>query len=1146
MNPQSRRIAMLIALAVMGIVGLVLYVSKYSEATPSASIDLKLTREQVIAKARKFAEAHGFDDKGALEFTIFDDDERARTYLEYNLGMAKAIELEKNQLPVWFWRTRFCRPLNRDEFNIAYSPQGDLVEFSHAIEDEKKLPNVSHEQAQQIARQFVEKEMRVSLAGWRIFEDSAVPKPNRVDYSFSWRDDTQDFGRAGKMLEVDVAGGRVSYYKIFLGTPDDWDREYKNLRSYNLLLQSVADVLHWTLQLAAAGLCVWGIAKRHFRWQFAVPVAGAVGLLQLVSSLNGLPGMLISYETGVPYNDFIVNQVAAAVYEAAYMFVVSLLVAGAAEMLYAKVVKDKLALPLLFTPEALCTREVNTAIFTGHSICGAHLGWLTLFYLIGNSFNFFSPLELRNTELLSSTFYVLDAATVGVIASASEELMYRVLALAIMMRVTKSFWLANVIQAAAWGFGHCNYAQEPPYVRGLELMPIGMFYGYMMKRYGLLAPMAAHYLYDAFLGVSPLLESPVWDLKLSGLIPLLPVPLLLFGGLFKVWRNKGFLAENEIEAVVHAHDHAHEPMEAINTEAESEDGFDYKPLSAWARWALFLTAVACALVVLFAHPLRAGYGTQVTVSKDEAIRIARQYLHERGLAESVPLLEVELATGLDQTELQYFREQTSLRESADLARKSEYTLYWIVRFFSPDEPEQQLVFVNADGRVRSATLEQRPEIYGKHLDEKHARELAEGFIKKEHPEFLPIVFDGAKETRWVGRTDWEFKYLVPAGKVKDADEVLTVSTAGDRIACFRSDWRIPQSWQFKRMQQTNVNELFGYMDMVLYGAAAIPVLWWMVRVTRQNHSWWKLALLLGAVLSCLEVLRFVNQSATFFERMSRETTFFSYVFTEVTHLAQSLLFFFAMSTCLIAGGLGALKVLFPRMSTDTFLAPFFSRDSGLRASRLKLDMWTDAVLGGFAAGMLFNASSVGAYFILSAISPVVQIAPTEYAAYLANMFSPATAVIVNSLTTGTLVAFSAPAIVSLYRTCFKRRWLFPVVAVVSCAIYSASAFAYEDWIIDMGMNLVAILGGAYFLRYVARNNALSYFIAGAVVSATTDLRQFVMWMPQILSIDILLSSLFLCAPIAYVIWLHVRKARPNAGEQLQPVDVPLEGGPQNR
>ena len=93
---------MLIALAVMGILGLLLYVSKYSEATPSASIDLKLTREQIIARARKFAEAHGFDDKGALEFTIFDDDERARTYLEYNLGMAKAIELAKNQLPVWF------------------------------------------------------------------------------------------------------------------------------------------------------------------------------------------------------------------------------------------------------------------------------------------------------------------------------------------------------------------------------------------------------------------------------------------------------------------------------------------------------------------------------------------------------------------------------------------------------------------------------------------------------------------------------------------------------------------------------------------------------------------------------------------------------------------------------------------------------------------------------------------------------------------------------------------------------------------------------------------------------------------------------------------------------------------------------------
>ena len=1108
----------LLMLICLGIAGLALYISKYSEATPSASIDLKLTREQIIEKARKFARAHDFDERGALEFTVFDDDERARTYLEYNLGMAKAIELEKSELPVWFWRTRFCRPLNRDEFHCAYSPQGDLVEFRHLFEDEKKLPNIDHSSAQAIARAFVEKEMKISLQGWRIFEDSQIPRPNRVDYSISWRDDTQDFGKAGRMIEVDVSGGQVTYYKIYLGTPDDWDREYTNLRSYNELLQGVADVLHFTLLLAAAALCIWGVAKRTFRWQFAVPVAIAVGLLQLLQSLNALPGSLITYETGVPYNNFILNRIAQSVYEAAYMFVVSLLVAGAGEMLYSRLVPRRLSLSLLFSKESLRTHEANTAILAGNAICGAHLGWLTLFYLVGNSFNFFSPLELRNTELLSSSVYVIDAGTIGVIASASEELMYRVLALALVQRITKNFWLANIIQAAAWGFGHCNYAQEPPYVRGLELMPVGMFYGYMMKRYGLLAPLTAHYLYDAFLGVSPLLESPIWDLKLSGLLPLLPVPLLLVYGLVKVWRQ-GWLAPTELEAVAHAHDHTHEPLESLSEKTE----FAYRPLSNWKRLALLLVSSVSAVIVLFAYPLRAGSGAQIVVSKDEAIRIARQYLHDHGIAESVPLVEVEMTSGLDATELQYFREHTSQKQACEIARRSEYSLYWIVRFFSPDEPEQQLVFINDDGKVRSASLEQRPEIFGTHPDEKHARGIAEKFIQKEHPELLPIVFDGARETRWVGRTDWEFKYLVPSGKVKDADEVITIATAGENLASFRSDWRIPESWQFKRKQQSNANELLGYMDLVMYAAAGIPIIWWLVRITRQNHAWWRTALKVGTALALFEVLRYINSFAVFFERLSRETTFISYVFTEFTGMAQSMLFFFAWSTVTIGAGLGALKVLYPNLNSDHFLRPLLAPGADGESRQRHYSMWLDAVLGGFAAGLLFNTASIVLYYVLGVVSPTVQIAPAEYAAYLGNTFSPSLVLIINAITAGAVVAFAAPAAVSLHRTYFKRRpWLFALCALVVCAIYGASAFAWEDWVAEMLLNLSFVVGGLYFLRYITRNNALAYFITGAVVSATTDLRQFFMWMPRILVFDIVIASVFILAPVVYVIWLRFK------------------------
>jgi hypothetical protein len=40
------------------------------------------------------------------------------------------------------------------------------------------------------------------------------------------------------------------------------------------------------------------------------------------------------------------------------------------------------------------------------------------------------------------------------------------------------------MQAMIWAFMHSSYAQQPAYARGVELTIVGLFYGYIMRRYG--------------------------------------------------------------------------------------------------------------------------------------------------------------------------------------------------------------------------------------------------------------------------------------------------------------------------------------------------------------------------------------------------------------------------------------------------------------------------------------------------------------------------------------------------------------------------------------------------------------------------------------------------------------------------------------
>ena len=88
--------------------------------------------------------------------------------------------------------------------------------------------------------------------------------------------------------------------------------------------------------------------------------------------------------------------------------------------------------------------------------------------------------------------------------------------------VVRRFWLANILQAAAWGFMHSTYPQQPCYARGLELTIEGMLEGWLISRFlGLLACLVAHYCFDAFACVTPLFSAPTY-LKLSSALPFLP------------------------------------------------------------------------------------------------------------------------------------------------------------------------------------------------------------------------------------------------------------------------------------------------------------------------------------------------------------------------------------------------------------------------------------------------------------------------------------------------------------------------------------------------------------------------------------------------------------------------------------------------
>ena len=73
-------------------------------------------------------------------------------------------------------------------------------------------------------------------------------------------------------------------------------------------------------------------------------------------------------------------------------------------------------------------------------------------------------------------------------ATTVEEFLFRLVAISLLLRWFGKTWLAVLLPGVLWAFLHANYAQEPIYIRGLELTVVGVVFGLVFLRFGIGRP----------------------------------------------------------------------------------------------------------------------------------------------------------------------------------------------------------------------------------------------------------------------------------------------------------------------------------------------------------------------------------------------------------------------------------------------------------------------------------------------------------------------------------------------------------------------------------------------------------------------------------------------------------------------------------
>ncbi|MBI2810517.1 MAG: hypothetical protein HYX67_06805, partial [Candidatus Melainabacteria bacterium] len=289
---------------IIALLGFVFYALFNRQVFPAASINYALTSQQAAIEAKALATQLGYDVNKNIQTTVFLHDDEAKSVLEFKLGIKAANELMKNQVPVWLWRTRFCKELSKEQVYIAYTTSGQLKSVFHILENDLKLPSLSKEAAQHEAEIFIDKIGKQDLTKYQLFDYGTEAKPNRIDQHFEWK--KGGFPDSSLRIRVDIAGNKVSSYRYYLAPSDTWSREYKKIRENNELLGKIASFFVFLFIVATIGAFIYGLNTHNIRWRFTLISSLIVVVLFVLDQGNNWTNTIDSqYDTSLTFTNFV-------------------------------------------------------------------------------------------------------------------------------------------------------------------------------------------------------------------------------------------------------------------------------------------------------------------------------------------------------------------------------------------------------------------------------------------------------------------------------------------------------------------------------------------------------------------------------------------------------------------------------------------------------------------------------------------------------------------------------------------------------------------------------------------------------------------------------------------------------------------------
>lgn len=825
----------------------------FRRAFPEASIEFRVHRGQAREIAEKVLAERGRNVAGHRFAARFSADDEPKVYLERQLGLEEAGLFYGTDAKVWRWDMRWFRSGVKEEEQVSVTPRGDLVSFQSVLREEAAGPRLTREAARTIASRFLDSR-GLRSATRREIEATPVSKPARTDWTFV--DEKAGFRMAAATVRYSttVSGDRVTGFSEFVHVPEEWKRDYRSLRSKNEAAGTVATFGLFVTMVAMLGVLITKILRKDVPWKLVAAFGGIAFVLTLLSDLNSLPLALYDYETKDPLSSFLTSRVVFALLTALASGALIAIVVAAAEPIYRERFPRHLSLWGMFSRRGIQTKKFFNGVLLGYALTAFFFAYQALFYVIAARFGAWAPADIPYSDMLNTAFPWATVLLIGFLPAVSEEGISRMFSISFLDRLGAGRFVAVVLPAVIWGFGHAAYPNQPFYIRGVEVGLAGVLIGLLMLRFGVLPLLVWHFTVDAIYTALLMLRSGNPYYVVSGAVASGILLLPIFVSLFLYLRRGGFAAPEGLTNGDLGYVPAPPPPPAI-VEAAPEIRPVSRPVFALLGGAAVLLASSLFLPGHPAEPL-----VEDATGRDRAETLGRSFLRANGVSPDDYRYFSYTGTGFADDEAmkaekpeedgripgysegaaRYVLRQGGADSLRKLSQEKLPLAYWVVRFLQPGVKEEWKVLVDAR-RARVVAFvnpkEERAPAAGTVAPESARRRALAAAAALGYPVNDYAVLDVGTRAR-PARTDTTVVLESRPRDVGEARPRLTAVFHGTRLAAFYPSLRVPEDFLRQYRKRVTSDWLLLTARIVAFGALiGIAIVLFIRAVRRPDFRW---------------------------------------------------------------------------------------------------------------------------------------------------------------------------------------------------------------------------------------------------------------------------------------------------------------------